>query len=81
MESSLYSEFRWEAEHGGKLPVAIPCSDGVYLRSYRAASWSAVYSEDEDARLACILTCMIYTHNEADSWEGHEPEPPDSIEA
>jgi hypothetical protein len=78
MESKLYAEFRAEAEHGERLPVAIPSDDGVYVRYYRAASWSSVYSEDQDEMIGCIVACTIYTHNEL---EGYEPGATDTAEA
>jgi hypothetical protein len=78
MESKLYAEFRAEGEHGDRLPVAIPCDDGVYVRYYRAASWSSVYAEDHDEMIGCVITCMIYTHREL---EDYEPEAPDTTEA
>lgn len=67
--SQLYEDLRAEAEKG-KLPVVIPIREGVcYWRIYRAASWSAVFSEDEAVKMNTILACVIYTHNEASEGE------------
>jgi hypothetical protein len=75
--SRLYHDFLNEADNG-KLPVVVPIRENVcYYRSFRAASYSLVYSEDANERLDCILTCCMYAESEAREGghrETHGPE-------